>query len=152
MTTRATSRLFGGLGPGLLCLAVAVAAPGEADAQDRFSLENFDPAPDQNGSILATYGARTLEPGAFGVTLMGSYGREPLTLKSSESDKQLGELVGSVGTLQLMGSVGIARRLDLGLAVPVHRMSEGSEFNVDPGPGVRASLLTSTEYGMGDIR
>lgn len=135
-----------------LGLVLALASAGTTRAQDRFSAEEFDPTPDQNGGILSVYGARTLKPGTFGVTVMGSYGRKPITLKSSDSGNRLGDLVGSVGTLQLMGVVGIARRLDFGVAIPVHRMSEGSSFQVNPGPGVNDARLTSNEVGLGDIR
>jgi outer membrane protein OmpA-like peptidoglycan-associated protein len=136
----------------LASLALLGATASGASAQGRFALENFDAAPDRDGAIVTVHGARTLDPGSFGVSLMGSYGRSPLTLKSGASGESLGDLVGSVSTLQLLGSVGIARRLDLGVAIPLHRMSEGSKFGVSPGPGVNAHLLTSSEVGLGDIR
>jgi outer membrane protein OmpA-like peptidoglycan-associated protein len=130
---------------------VGVSAGG-ALAQERFALENFDVAPDRDGGILAVHGARTLDPGSYGVSVLGSYGRSPLSLKSGASGDSLGDLVGSVSSLQFMASVGIAKRLDLGVVLPLHRMSKGSDFAVDPGPAVDAQLLTSSEVGLGDLR
>ena len=136
----------------LATLALLGASAGGAFAQEHFAVETFDAAPDQDGGILSVHGARTLDPGSYGVSLLGSYARSPLTLKSGDSGESLGDLVGSVSTLQLMATVGIARRLDLGVALPLHRMSKGSDFAVNPGPAVNAQLLTSSEVGLGDVR
>ena len=135
----------------LACLTVLVTAGG-ALGQDRFALEQFDAAPDRDGGILTVHGARTLDPGSYGVSVLGSYGRAPLSLKSGDSGKTLGELVGSEGTLQVMAGVGLARRFDISAVLPVHRMSAGSDFSVSPGPAVNAQLLTSSELGLGDLR
>jgi outer membrane protein OmpA-like peptidoglycan-associated protein len=130
-----------------LCCAIA----GPARAQDRFSVENFDPVPDRDGGFVAVHGARPLRGGEYGLHLMGSYGRAPMSLHDS-AGKELGDLVGSVSTLSLLATVGIASHLDIGVAAPLHRMAKGGGFDVDPGPVVRDALLTSTELGLGDVR
>jgi outer membrane protein OmpA-like peptidoglycan-associated protein len=152
MSSLASSSPRRSLVTALVCAALLSARAGAAMAQDRFSLESFDPAPDREGGLVAVHGARPLVAGELGLSVMGSYGRAPLTLKSASSGDSLGQLVGSVGTLQLLGTVGIARRFDVGLAVPLHRMSAGSDFAVDPGPAVTNALLTSGEVGFGDVR
>lgn len=133
--------------------ALALALAGErADARDRFNAEAFEPATGQDGSVLSVYGTRTLPKGAYFVGPMGSYARRPVALRDGSTGDQLGDLVGSMGTLSLLGSVGIMDRLDLGVAVPLHRVAAGSSFGAAAPAAVDAALVNETQVILGDVR
>jgi outer membrane protein OmpA-like peptidoglycan-associated protein len=134
-----------------LAIAWLLASPSLGHAQGRFAAEAFDPAPAVEGSVLAVHGARTLAPRAFTLSLFASYGREVLTLQSESTGDRLGVLVGSLGTLSLMGAVGVWKRLDIGFALPAHRISKGSDYTAPP-PPIANALMRSTEYALGDLR
>jgi outer membrane protein OmpA-like peptidoglycan-associated protein len=123
-----------------------------ARAQDRFDIESFQPATHVEGSVLAVYGARTLTPRSFTLSVLASYGRKPLALENADSGETLAELIGSIGSLQLMGAVGLWKRFDLGVALPIHRVSRGSEFDPAPPPAVQVMLMESTEVALGDLQ
>jgi outer membrane protein OmpA-like peptidoglycan-associated protein len=133
----------------LLALAMLGMA-AQARAQGRFDAEAFTPSADQEGSVLRLQGAQTLPQAAYSFGLFGSYERNPLTIRDNDG-KRLGDLIGSVGTLSLLGTVGIYDRLDLGIAIPIHRVSAGSGFAVPPPPAVQASLISKSKAAFGDI-
>jgi outer membrane protein OmpA-like peptidoglycan-associated protein len=135
-----------------LVLAAAVAAVSAgARAQDHFSAEELDPAPAIESSVLSVYSARPLPQGAYSVGLLGSYARRPLSLRDSASGERVGDLIGSVETLSLLGTIGIVDRLDLGLAVPIHRISAGSSSDAQP-VELQDAVVGSSEAAFGDIR
>jgi outer membrane protein OmpA-like peptidoglycan-associated protein len=123
-----------------------------AHARDRFNAEAFEPAAAQDGSVLSVYGTRTLPKGAYFVGPMGSYARRPVALRDGATGDQLGDLVGSISTLSLLGSVGIMDRLDLGIAVPLHRVAAGSSFGAAAPAAVDAAQVNDTQVIMGDVR
>jgi outer membrane protein OmpA-like peptidoglycan-associated protein len=134
-----------------MLFAVCVLSALRAEAQNRFDVELFDPAPAVEGSVLTVHGAHTLAPGAFTLSGLASYGRKPLTLESENSGRTLGELAGSVSTYSLMGAVGLWKHADIGLALPLHRVSAGSNYD-NPPPVLAASLMQETKTSFGDIR
>jgi outer membrane protein OmpA-like peptidoglycan-associated protein len=134
-----------------LSLYGAWAAPA-ARAQDRIALEAFDPAPMLPDSIVSVFGARALSPGGYTLTLLGAYGDKPLTLEDTSSDTELGTLSGSIGTIAFMGAFGIAPGLDLGFALPVHRVAEASSFGAGMPSAVRSMRVAGTELALGDLR
>jgi len=135
-----------------LVLAAAVTAlSSEARAQDRFSAEALDPAPAIESSVLSVYSARPLAQGAYSVGLLGSYARRPLSLRDSISGDRVGDLIGSVETLSLLGTIGIDDRLDVGLAVPIHRISAGTSSGAQPA-ALQDAVVGSSEVAFGDIR
>ncbi len=137
----------------VLWLAVVslIGSPASGRAQNRFAAEAFDPAPAVDGSVLAVHGARTLAPRAYTLSLFASYGREVLTVERASTGDTLGVLIGSLGTLNLMGAVGVWKRLDIGVALPLHRTSKGSDYDAPPAP-IENALMRSTAYGLGDLR
>jgi outer membrane protein OmpA-like peptidoglycan-associated protein len=138
-----------------LCVAAAItiALPSiQARAQDRFSAEAFEPAPAVESSVLSVYSARPLPKGAYSVSLFGSYARRPLSIEDAAGGARLGDLIGSIDTLSLLGAVGLWDRLDVGLAVPIHRVSAGSAYAVTPPPAVQAARVDSSQAAFGDIR
>ncbi|HEY6880149.1 MAG TPA: thrombospondin type 3 repeat-containing protein, partial [Polyangiales bacterium] len=136
---------------GFVVFAACALSALRVDAQSRFDVELFDPAPQGERSLLTVYGARTLVPFAFTLSGFASYARKPLTLESAGEGRTLGELAGSVSTYQLMGAVGLFERVDLGLALPIHRVSAGSDYD-NPPPVLAASLMQQTKTSFGDIR
>jgi outer membrane protein OmpA-like peptidoglycan-associated protein len=138
------------LGGRFVCLA-ALTFAASAQSQDRFDIEAMDPVTASAGSLLSVYGARTLEKGSYALALQGSYGRKPLSIETAAGDS-LGDLVGSVGTLQLLGAYGLHERLDLGVGVPLHRISAGGEFEVAPPASVQQASMQNTKVALGDIR
>lgn len=139
-----------------LALSGALSAPlfvhHGAMAQDTFAVESFEPAVDPSKSLLNVYGANVRAPGAYSVSLVASYGRRPLSVEDADGGKDLGDLVGSVGTLQLMGAIGLFPRVDLGFALPLHRLGAGSDYAVAPPPAVQGATLAGTEIALGDLR
>jgi outer membrane protein OmpA-like peptidoglycan-associated protein len=129
---------------GLMALAFVTSA----QAQGRYDVEAFEPAPQVEGSVLSLYGARSIKPGGFSVSLFGSYGSEPLVVRAPNGDK-VGELVGSVGTVQLLGAVGLFKRVDLGLALALHHTSSGSDFG---DARLDVASLQDDKFAFGDIR
>jgi len=125
---------------------------GRVQAQEHFAIEAFEPAVDPSVSVLNVYGAHVREPGGYSVSLMGSYGRRPLTIEDGASGKVLGDLLGSIGTLQLMGAIGVTRRFDVGFSLPVHRVGAGSDFAITPPDAVVQSSLSSAKVALGDLR
>jgi outer membrane protein OmpA-like peptidoglycan-associated protein len=134
----------------LACLA-AMTVAASAHAQDRFDVEALDPVTSTAGSVLNVFGARTLERGAYTLALQASYGRKPLSIESAAGD-DLGDLVGSVGTLQVLGTFGLSERLDIGVGIPLHRTSAGSAYQVAPPLSVQAASLDKSKVALGDIR
>jgi outer membrane protein OmpA-like peptidoglycan-associated protein len=127
---------------------IALAFVASARAQGRYDVEAFEPAPQVEGSVLSLYGARSIKPGGFSVSLFGSYANEPLVVRDPDGDK-LGELVGSVGTVQLLGAVGLFERVDLGVALALHHTSSGSDFG---DARLDVASLQGDEFAFGDIR
>lgn len=134
-----------------LALSAGSLGPSGARAEGSFAIEAFEPSPFVDDSILNVHGARTYRPRAFSLSATVSYGRNPLSIANQRTGTRLAELVGSVGTLNLMGAVGLWKRLDVGVVLPVHRVSAGSEFD-QPVPAVEAVLMQSNELALGDLR
>ncbi len=121
-------------------------------ADDRFDVESFEPTPFVEGSVLAVSGARTLTPRSYTLSAFADYGRKPLSLENARQGNTLAELVGSIGTLQLMGAVGLWKRFDVGVSLPIHRVSRGSRFEGGAPPALAAVVMPSTKIALGDLR
>lgn len=132
----------------LLQVVVALGAVGTASAQGRYDVEAFEPAPQVEGSVLNLYGARSLKPGGFSFGLFGSYASVPLDVKDPDGDR-VGTLVDSVGTLQLLGAVGLFPRVDLGVALALHGTGAGDVFG---DPRLDVASQQDDKLAFGDIR
>lgn len=84
--------------------------------------------------------------------MLGSYGRKPLTLERNDTQSELGSLTGSVGTVSFMGAIGLGSRVDVGVALPLHRMGEASSFGAGVPSSVNAMRVTSSTVALGDLR
>ena len=129
----------------------AVCCAVGAEAQDRFDIENLNAVTSTQGSVLSVYGGRTLDRGAYSLALHASYGNRPLSIDDADGER-FGDLVGSVGTLEVLGAVGLVDRLEVGLALPFHRNAAGSDYNTTPPPVVEAGTLSDSQVAFGDIR
>ncbi len=135
------------------CCAVMLLA-GRASADDKFSIENFSPAASQRTSILSVYGTETHEWGEWELNALVSYARRPLAAENANRER-IGDLIGSIGSLNLMATVGLASWLDFSAAMPLQRASEGSVFR---GPARLVSLNDldddrgEADMGPGDLR
>jgi outer membrane protein OmpA-like peptidoglycan-associated protein len=143
MGFRSSLRWFG-------CVAALIVASG-AEAQDRFDVEALDSVTASDGSVVTLYGGHTLQPGLYALSFQGSYGRKPLSMESP-TGASLGDLVGSIGTLQLLGAVGVYKRVEVGLGVPVHRVSAGTSFDSPPPRSVQVAAMSQSKVALGDVR
>jgi hypothetical protein len=119
-------------------------------AQDGFSAESLAPAPARPGGLVSVWGATPLEQARFLVSLDGSYGRRPLSVNDADGER-VADLIGSMSTLELVGGVGIVDRLDLTLALRMHRVAHGTELGQMAPPGLRAATLPESEVAFGDV-
>lgn len=134
-----------------LITGLALGAGAPAVAQDRPTAEGFVLAAPLRDSYLSVWGTSALRPGAFSLALSGTYGRHPLPISSG--DEALGQLVGSLTTFELMGTVGLFKPVDLSVAVPLHILTHGTGFSdatIDQLPP--GALLTDTKVSLGDVR
>lgn len=134
----------------LVAFVTGLARP--ALAQDHIAAEALEPAPMVQGSVLSVYGARALPAKGYSLSVLGSYGDKPLTLERSDTQAQLGSLAGSIGTLAFMGAFGLGSRLDLGVALPLHRIGESSVLGAGVPSSVSSMRVTSSALAMGDLR
>lgn len=136
----------------LAALALMFSVGRPVRAQDHIAAEALEPAPMTQGSVLSVYGARALPAKGFSLTVLGSYGRKPLTLERSDTQSQLGSLTGSVGTVSFMGAIGLGSRVDVGVALPLHRMGEASSFGAGVPSSINSMRVASSTIALGDMR
>lgn len=133
-----------------LSVPLPLALPLAIEAQARPVADGFtfaEPLPD---SVLSVWGPTTLRPGTFSLAASGTYARHPLTLASGEDE--IGYLMGSGTTLELMGTVGVLPRLDLSVALPLHVLTEGGPVADEVPAELAAAALAESETRVGDIR
>src|SRR5215468_10869020 len=120
-----------------------VCAPLAAHAQDRLDLQIFRPAIDSKGYVTLN-GSQVLGPGDVSFGLVTTWGRGVLHSGSTEVRDLLAP--------QLQAAVGVTRRLELGVGVPL-AVSNGS-FGADQGMGdlavsAKFRLLPAVRYPVG---
>ena len=133
------------------CLAAGLAAP-LARAQDHFAGDSLASAPAFPNSALSVWGSRTLEAKQWAVALDASYARRPLTLRAIGSDNTIADLVGSISTFELLGSLGLFGRFDVTLALPLEYVTSGTELSASAPVVLRAATVDSDTFALGDIR
>jgi len=142
---------------GSLCctvLGLALAPMQHASADDTFLIENLSPAASQRTSIISVYGTETRNWGEWELNALASYAAHPLRAEGADGEL-LGDLVGSIGSLHLMGTLGLASWLDFSVALPFHRTIEGADLT---GPAAALTLNDAdgrsdeVVVGMGNLR
>ncbi|MCB9543346.1 MAG: OmpA family protein [Myxococcales bacterium] len=97
-------------------MAAALLAASTATAQD---VQNFDPAVG-TWNYFSVEGARTAAHQEFVPSLYINYGAKPLVLRDAETDEEIAAIVDQLGTLDLLGTIGLFDRVEIGLRVPLN--------------------------------
>ncbi|HEX8706513.1 MAG TPA: OmpA family protein [Myxococcaceae bacterium] len=139
------SRGFGAL-LGLGTVGVlAASAPAHAQNSSAIDVQQFKPAPGKT-DVLGIHGAGV--PGHYNwrAGLYLNYAHEPLVVINPRSDTLLQHLVKNQMGFDLVGSIGLGERFELGAVVPLN-LQQG-EFNQQPVGNVEQTW----KGGMGDLR
>jgi outer membrane protein OmpA-like peptidoglycan-associated protein len=129
-----------------LALVTLVVLAPQAEAQSRFSMENYHPNTNPRTGLSHTYGASLQRPGATETTLLGSFGWAPLTLITTE-DQTAGKLVSYAAGLHVMTSVGVTRWFEIGIDLPIMFMGAGDSIQ-----GFRDEPLAGDATVLGMVR
>ena len=138
---------------GLLGLMVAVLVAAPASAQPTanvpsqgIDVQQYKPGPGLR-DVLGVHSSQVGRHLDWNLGLSVNYAKDPLNFINPRTDKFLYELVKNQFTFDLMGSLALFDRFELGVAVPLTSQSSGSELSVAPllSGGVHAT-------GVGDLR
>jgi uncharacterized repeat protein (TIGR01451 family) len=134
-----------------LLVTVLVAAPASAQPvanvpSQGIDVQQYKPGP----GLRDVLGVQSPQVGRhldWNVGLSFNYAKDPLHFINPRTDSFLYELVKNQFTFDLMGSLALFDRFELGVAVPLTSQSSGSELSVAPllSGGVHAT-------GVGDLR
>ncbi|MCI0570765.1 MAG: DUF3344 domain-containing protein [Myxococcaceae bacterium] len=132
-------------------LLVALLVPWAARAQElngssAIDVQQFKPGPGAR-DILAVQTPRVAEHLAWNVGLYVHYAQEPLRLTRPSDGSTVNRVVEGAATADLLGSVGLFGRLELGVALPVSLLTSEPAVGVDP-----AFPQGGTRVGVGDVR
>ena len=131
----------------MLAACLLFGIPGVATAQDDgFDVQLFNPSPSQSTNNFGTSQARILNAGQWEVGLLLNYASNPLVVLNSEDDR-LESIVSGQFVGNILGAVGIADRLELGLDVPLVFLQTGDELDFQPG-----AEASDASFGIGDVR
>ena len=134
-----------------LCAALAAAgasfsAPALAQRPPPLALNRFDPAPagDRMFGVQSPFAAGELTPH---VMLLGDYAHNPLVLRTTSDEKNVGAVVSSQLYLHLNASFSLFNRLNINVDVPVALVQAGDD------PSSNGLRLTSPKDAQfGDLR
>ena len=131
----------------VLCVGLVLGlSAGTASAQDGFDVQQFNPEPSQTTNLFGVSQARILQDGQWELGLTMNYGAHPLVITNDDGDRLesivSGQFVGNV-----LGAIGIADRLELGIDIPLILLQTGDELEL--APELDAS---DAGFGLGDIR
>ena len=142
-----------------LCLAAPVAR-AQTPFEQNIDMQQFRPAPGPY-NFLTVAGARVEGRGAVSIGAMGNYGYRPLTIFNADcpnAENNDGCTLGGVrsrplehlATLNLLATVTVARRLQIGLDLPLS-FSSGQAINPSTAYPLN-DTQTQTGFGLGDPR
>ena len=126
-----------------LTLSVFVSAP--AAAQDGFDAQGMTPATSRSTAYWNSPFADTLDQGAWDLALFLNYADSALVLY--EDNERVAEILSAQMTSDLMASIGLHDRLDIGIAVPLVLYQDGESVG-----GVLGVDAEGAGFGVGDIR
>lgn len=130
----------------VIALAAMLATPlSEAQAQEGFELQQFNPMPNVQGNFLGASSADVAPHLQGSGMVLFNYGNQPLVLRDGDGDK-VDELVGHHGAAHMLFSLGVRDRFEVGLDIPVVLFQDGNDL---PGSGTD---LGGAGAGLGDIR
>ena len=121
--------------------AFTLAAPATAEANSTMNVQIFRPSP-HAGDMMVVEGANLPESHVWTTSLAVSYGKNPLLVEG----------VGVVEdrlTMDLMASYSLFQWVDIGIALPLNLVNEGSFL---PGPDNPFGLEDFSSFSLGDLR
>ena len=124
---------------------VSLVISSSASAQDGFDVQQFNPMPSQFTNHFSLASGAILERGQWELHLMGNYADDPLVLRSADGDR-LQSIVSQQMVLNLMGAIGIADILDIGIDIPLVVLQGGDQISRIPADA------SDVSFGIGDIR
>lgn len=135
----------------LAALALALAVPGRSGAQvispagvEFDDADMFKPTTDP-GPFLSVYDSRVLPRGRFTLGVWGDYAHEPLSARVVSGGQEDTEpLVDSLGTVSLVGAIGVASRFQIGVHLPLYLVGESDVV-------VGLEPLGDTNFNLGDF-
>ncbi|MFN3203019.1 MAG: OmpA family protein [Bradymonadia bacterium] len=132
----------------LLAPVVLASMPEQAQAQanDRFDVQQFRPAPSRWGDLNSTWTGRTRGQGRYDLGVLLTFDDNPLVVEGANGDR-LGHLIEHQLTANLALTLGIFDWLDLGVVAPVVLSQDGEEV-----PSVPGGAANDAGFGIGDIR
>ncbi|MDC0712099.1 Ig-like domain-containing protein [Stigmatella sp. ncwal1] len=133
-------KLLGGLA------AVFVSAPALAQESQGIDVQQYKPAPGSR-DVLGLHSAQIAPHLGWNLGLSIHYARNPLNFLRTSTDEFLYNLVHHQYTLDLMGSLSLFDRLEIGVAVPITLQKEESGGPFSP---LLAEEVDAT--GIGDLR
>ncbi|HEX8436905.1 Ig-like domain-containing protein, partial [Archangium sp.] len=145
---RGTGGAWGLLG---LLVTVLVAAPASAQSASTpvsqgIDVQQYKPGPGLR-DVLGVHSSQVGRHLGWNLGLSFNYAKDPLNFINPRTDTFVYELVKNQFTVDLMGSLALFDRFELGVAVPLTSQSSGSEVSVAP-------LLSEGTHatGVGDLR
>ena len=119
---------------------------GSVFAQDtRFDVQRFRPMPSQRSNFIGQAATSVMPHMGWEVGLTLNYADDPLIVRD-EDDTVLGSLVASQLTSNLLFTLALIDRLELGLDVPLVLYQSGEAISLLP------SATAEGGFGIGDIR
>ncbi|XXF76448.1 Ig-like domain-containing protein [Myxococcaceae bacterium GXIMD 01537] len=131
---------------GLLASLAVVGVARASGVSQAIDVQQYKPGPGVS-DILGVHGARVSPHLGWSVGLSFNYANKPLNFYNPRTDTITAALVKSQFGADLMGSIGLFDRLELGLVLPVTLQSS------DPAPGLDSSFADGVSSGgIGDLR
>jgi outer membrane protein OmpA-like peptidoglycan-associated protein len=129
---------------GTVATAAILCGSATAGAQG-FDVQQFNPGPSQSRNILNVSQAQILGGGQWELGLMLHYADSELVYQ--DSNGEYFDIVGGQLTANIMGAIGIADRLEVGIDIPLVLTQSGDAI-------IAAGIPTADEagFGLGDIR
>ncbi|WP_148273220.1 Ig-like domain-containing protein [Stigmatella aurantiaca] len=126
--------------------AVFVSVPALAQDSQSIDVQQYKPAPGSR-DVLGLHSAQIAPHLGWNLGLSINYARNPLNFLRTSTDEFLYNLVHHQYTLDLMGSISLFDRLEIGVALPISLQKEESGSPFAP---LLAEAVDTT--GLGDLR
>jgi outer membrane protein OmpA-like peptidoglycan-associated protein len=130
--------------PALTCFAMLVSLP--ANAQERFDSRRLRPVAAQASSAIQTEHAASIGQAAFEFHALYTYQPEPLTFGVPGRDDP-GRATVAMHTMHAMAAVGICKRLELRVDLPVSYVRRGDSI-----VGFREFSVEDDQWALGGVR
>ncbi|MBN1210724.1 MAG: OmpA family protein [Myxococcaceae bacterium] len=132
-----------------LLAAVLVAAPASAQPaapSQGIDVQQYKPGPGWK-DVLGVHSPQVAPHMGWNLGLSFNYAKDPLNFLRPRTDEFVYEIVKNQFTFDLMGSIALFDRFELGVALPITSQSSASTASVSP---ILAQGVSAT--GMGDLR